>query len=550
MQKLLFLIGGKYHDFERCGGILKNYLESTGLYSVELTDDRKRLNKLEDIDAVLVFTSHGKLTEKQEQNFLQYVQQGGGVVAIHCANVSFLENSGYVEMIGTRFTRHGPIAQFNVELTPNAEAIVPRVAPSFSVVDEFYQMEKATDAKLRPYMHGHWQFEKLMLGYVRTYGKGRVFYTALGHDERVHTHPEFQNLIVKGIRYVTRQKEEKVRVGLLGYGPAYGMGGHHSGLIAQTSGMELTAVCDKDKDRLAAAKEEQGEHLEVFTDAKEMAHSGTIDLGVAILPHRLHHWGISTLLNEGLHVITEKPFAVEVSECDDVIQMAQEKGLMLSVYHNRHWDPDILTIREVVEAGTIGDIFSIECNMTGFGRPGQAWRSHKPISGGAGYDMGAHQFEKIFQIVPLSGAGGEPINRKAKLHGNYLKCRWYDTTNEDFIRAYVRFDSGLEAQLMVSNLCAVPKPLWAILGTKGSLVMEGWQSPVKVYTATEDGRQMVTEVPAKSGPPNPYYRNVADHLLCGLPLLITPQVGKRPIQCIEGCEQAAVANEAIEVEFE
>jgi predicted dehydrogenase len=188
--------------------------------------------------------------------------------------------------------------------------------------------------------------------------------------------------------------------------------------------------------------------------------------------------------------------------------------------------------------------------MTGFGRPGQAWRSDKAISGGSAYDMGAHQLEKVFQIVPRSDGQGNPINRKAKLYGSFQKHRWFDTTNEDYVRAYVRFDSGLEAQLMVSDLCAVPKPLWAILGTEGSLLMESWQSPVKVFTPAVDGRILTTEMPTARGPWNPYYRNVADHLLCGLPLLITPQVGKRPIQCLEGCEAAARENRLVDVAFD
>lgn len=550
MQKLLLVIGGKYHNFESCGQILKDYLESTGLYSVEMTDDWKRVRRLKDIDAVLLYTVKEKITKAQEEGLLSYVREGGAVVAIHCANVWFNENQGYLDMIGTHFVRHGPIAQFDVEMASGADEVVPRMAPGCSVVDEFYESEKVTDGRLRPIMYGNWQFQKLLMSYVRTYGKGRVFYTALGHDERTFYHPEFQNLIVKAIRYVTKQKEEKIRVGLLGYGPAYGMGGHHSGRIADTTGFELKAVCDRDKGRLDAAQEEQGGELLTFTDAKQMAQSGEIDLGVCILPHNLHCWGIKTLLDAGLHVITEKPFAVKASECDELIALAQEKGVMLSVYHNRHWDPDILTILEVVKAGTIGELFSIECNMTGFRRPGQAWRSHKPVSGGAAYDMGAHQFEKIFQIVPMADGCGKPINRKAKLYGSYQKRRWHDTTNEDFVRAYVRFDSGLEAQLMVSNLCAAPKPLWSVLGTEGSLVMDSWQSPVKVFTPAADGRILTTEVPAASGPWNPYYRNVADHLLCGLPLLITAQVGRRPIQCIEGCEIASKEDRIVEVEFE
>jgi predicted dehydrogenase len=225
---------------------------------------------------------------------------------------------------------------------------------------------------------------------------------------------------------------------------------------------------------------------------------------------------------------------------------------MISVYHNRHWDPDILSLREIVEAGTIGDLYSIECNMVGYGAPSQAWRSHKPISGGAMYDMGAHQFEKILQLVPQHNTRGERINKQASLYGNFLKRVWHNNTNEDFCRAYVRFDTGLEAQLINSSIHASSKPLWTVQGTNGSVVMAGWDGSATVTRACVDGRHQVVEVPKLDRGHNwqGYYKNVSDHLLSGLPLLITGEWAKGPIQCIEGCETAARENKLVEIEFD
>ena len=186
--------------------------------------------------------------------------------------------------------------------------------------------------------------------------------------------------------------------------------------------------------------------------------------------------------------------------------------------------------------------------MVGYGRPGQAWRSHKPISGGALYDMGAHQFEKVLQLLPRTGAGGEKINRRASLYGHFLKKRWHDVTMEDYIRAYVRFDSGVEAQVVVSSLCAAPKPLWTVLGTRGAAVVDSFRGGATVTTVDDSGVTYTAEVPAVEKP-NGYYRNVADHLLTGVPLVITPEWARGTIQCIEGCETAARENRVVEVEF-
>jgi predicted dehydrogenase len=328
------------------------------------------------------------------------------------------------------------------------------------------------------------------------------------------------------------------------------MGKHHAGMIAQTHGFELVAVCDKDPKRLEVAKQEQGDRIATFTDAAELASSGKIDLGIAIVPHVYHYEVAKTLLSAGLHVITEKPFVVHVSEADELIALAREKGVMLSTYHNRHWDPDILTVRDIVESGVIGDVYSIECNMVGYGLPGQQWRSHKPISGGMLYDMGAHQFEKILQLVPWTDRRGARINRKATLYGNFVKKVWYSTSNEDYCRAYVRFENGVEAQLIQSDLCAAKKPLWTVLGTSGAIVVENWESGATVTTVDNNGRQITSQYPAIRGVGwQGYYKNVADHLLSGTPLIITAEWAKGTIQCIEGCEIASREDRLVKIEF-
>lgn len=128
-------------------------------------------------------------------------------------------------MVGTVFITHGPVSDFTVETLSDAASYLPRLTSSFDITDEFYVCERRTEAELRAFQEGLWQFERHPMGYVRDYGQGCVLYTALGHDERAFNHPDFQDLIFKGLRYVMGQEqEETIRVCLLGYGPAFGMG--------------------------------------------------------------------------------------------------------------------------------------------------------------------------------------------------------------------------------------------------------------------------------------------------------------------------------------
>ncbi|MCZ6680583.1 MAG: ThuA domain-containing protein [Candidatus Poribacteria bacterium] len=552
MKKVLLIVNGEQPPYGTFAAMFQPLAEDSGQFEVEVSHDRDRLVDASAFDAVALYIGGGTITPEQERGLTAFVNGGGGLLAVHGANAGLGQYDAYIALIGTEFIRHDPLAPFEVTTEDGVDDILPRLNKQFRVVDECYQMKVRTDAPLRYFQYGTWRRERYPLGYVRDYGDGLVFYTALGHDERAFRHPDFQDQLLKGLRYVTKLKDNPpIRIGLVGYGPLFNMGQHHAGMIAQTHGFELAAVCDQDADRLRAATEDQGDGIATFTDAQEMAQSGLIDLGIVIVPHVYHAPVTKILLEAGLHTIIEKPFVVHVSEADELIALAREKGVMLSVYHNRHWDADILTARDALESGIIGDVFSIECHMVGYGAPGQQWRDHKEISGGMLYDMGAHQFEKILQLVPQHDRRGNRINQRATLYGNFIKRMWHASSNEDYCRAYVRFDSGLEAQLVQSNLCAVEKPLWTILGTHGSIVVENFQGDATVTSIMDDGRKMVSSYPTVTNRGwQTYYKNVSDHLLSGLPLLITPEWAKGTIQCIEGCETAARENRLVEVEFD
>ncbi len=553
MKRILLLINERRPPFSQFAGMFGRLLEGASPFQLDVTDDRNALCDLSNYDAVALYIASGELSRDQEKGITGYVRNGGGLLAVHTANAGLAQYADYIEMIGTEFIGHDPLGDFDVEIDPAFDDILPRHSPVFRIEDECYNMDIKTEAPLRWFQHGLWKMERKPLGYVRDYGQGRVFYTALGHDNRAFVHPDFQDQLIKGLRYVCRMAEgSPIRIGLVGYGPLFGMGNHHSEQIAATRGFELAAICDRDPTRLEAAREEQGDHVPMFLDSAEMVEAGLIDLAIVIVPHALHATVAKPLLDAGLHVITEKPFTVHVSEADELINLAKERSVMISVYHNRHWDPDILSIKEIVDRGDIGEVYSIESALVGYGLPGQAWRSHKAISGGAMYDWGAHNFEKILQLVPRYDGQGNRINKRASLYGNYLKRVWHSSTNEDYCRAYVRFDSGIEAQFMTSSIHASRRPMWTVQGTRGSIVMEGGDGAGTVTMASADGRHRTVDIKPYTRGHNwrGYYKNVADHLLAGLPLAITGEWAKGPIQCVEGCETASRENRLVEIELD
>ena len=121
-----------------------------------MTEDRNGLVDLSAYDALVMYTVGGEMTRQQELGLCAYARSGCGLFAIHCANAEMGAFAEYQEMIGTRFTGHGPIAEFDVETSADCGDLLPRLSPSFAIADEFYTVESTTDAELPHFQHGMW----------------------------------------------------------------------------------------------------------------------------------------------------------------------------------------------------------------------------------------------------------------------------------------------------------------------------------------------------------------------------------------------------------
>jgi len=515
MKKALFLIGGEYHPFESCAQILADFLTEYGTAACDITTNRGKLRHLDDYDVVLVYTQGGKLTEAQESGLCDWVQAGGAFIGIHGATASWMDNERYMEMIGSQFVEHGPVTEFLATIS-DLDHDITRNINEFTITDEFYIHQRRTRKDLHWLQAGHWQGELHPLTYVRNYGKGRVFYTALGHDERAFKHPSFQKLIHRAIWWTTKSmKRGPVRLGVIGYGAGTGMGKYHTETINNTPRMKT------------------------YTDIKKMAKAGLVDVAVVVTPHNTHAAIALDLLREGVGVICEKPFCLTIDEATQMIEAARANNVLLTAFHNRRWDADFLTIKKIIQQGRIGEVFHIEAYMGEYKHPGYAWRSHKPISGGMIYDWGAHYMDWILNLVPY---------KMESVVGFYHKCHWHDVTNEDHCKVIVQFEGGRTADLEISTIAAAGKSKWRILGTQGGLTC-GWESPVYVTSCVQGAKEKI-EVPFMDAQWQDFYVGIVDHLLAGEPLHITPQSARRVIAVFELAERSSQTGRPEPVPFE
>lgn len=329
-----------------------------------------------------------------------------------------------------------------------------------------------------------------------------------------------------------------IRCGIIGYGGAFNMGKAHTGWINAAEGLTTAAICDLDPARAAAAAADFPQ-IRTFTNVEAFLKDGGIDMVTLITPHNTHAPLALQCLEAGKHVITEKPMCITVAEATAMIETAKKGGLMVSPFHNRRWDGDHLAMREVIERGLLGEVFHLEASASGYGHPGHWWRSDKKISGGALYDWGAHFVFWILALMPY------PMQ---SVTGFFHKRVWNDVTNEDHTQAIIRFANGAYADLQISSIARAPKPRFRILGTKGGLIDEGG-GRFTVYTEAS-GYPAKVEVEYQKSNWQAYYDNVADHLLRGKPLEITPEKGRRVITVIETAEKSAKSGQAEKVPFE
>ncbi len=316
----------------------------------------------------------------------------------------------------------------------------------------------------------------------------------------------------------------EIRCAVIGYG---GMGKHHVEMMGRTGVMRVVAVCDVNANRLEAAKAEIP-NINTYTDVDDLLAKEDFDLAVIVTPHNTHAPLALKCLKAKKHVIVEKPMCITVKEATAMIEAARQNGVMLTVYHNRHWDGDFMAIREVVESGFIGEVFHVEMFGGGYHRPGPWWRSDKFASGGLFYDWGAHYLWWLLQLI------SHPVQ---SVVGAFHKLKWHDVTNEDHVQALIRFTNGAIADVQFSTLAASSKPRWFILGTEGAIV-DRWEGKFSL-TYFVNGVRAETQMPYKQSQWFEFYRNVVNHLLHGEELVIKPEQARRVIAIMEYAERSA-----------
>ncbi|WP_338494969.1 oxidoreductase [Erwinia aphidicola] len=249
---------------------------------------------------------------------------------------------------------------------------------------------------------------------------------------------------------------DKIRVGLVGYG--FASKTFHAPLISGTAEMELAAVSSSDAGKVHA----DWPSVQVVSDPQALFDDPTLQLIVIPTPNDTHFPLAKAALNAGKHVVVDKPFTVTLSQARELDALAKAKGLLLSVFHNRRWDSDFLTLKALLADGTLGDVRYFESHFDRF-RPTvqQRWREQKGAGSGIWYDLGPHVIDQALQLF------GSPV--AITLDAAELRPGAQTT---DYFHCTLTYPQR-RVVLHASMLVAAQSARYKVHGTKGSFVKFG-----------------------------------------------------------------------------
>lgn len=235
-----------------------------------------------------------------------------------------------------------------------------------------------------------------------------------------------------------------LRAGVVGLG----MGRQHISAYLEALDCEVTAICDLDETTLAATAEEFT-IPSTFTDAQALFDSGLIDVVSIAVPNALHAPLTMAALASGLHVLCEKPMALNASDARAMIAAADAADRQLAIHFSQRWRPSIYRIQRAVEAGRLGDVYYVRAMWhRQRGIPARPTFIDRDLSGGGVLiDNGVHLLDWSLFILGYP----EPLTASAQLHSRFGdRDVEGGIAVEDFATGFVRFAGGLTLALELS----------------------------------------------------------------------------------------------------
>lgn len=205
---ILYMAGGSWHDHLGVASVLRRFLEVRHEYHITYTEDFGVFTRpLEAYDVILMNGMPNSMTDEQFNGFSDAIKKGKPLLGLHSATAALKRDNDhkaiYTSIIGADFAKHPPIHTFPVEVKESEHPIVQNIG-NFTIYDEMYFFKDFADGSYTIIQAEH-EEKKTPIAWTRRYGKGKVFYTSLGHGVGAATNRHFQQIILNALEWLLEE---------------------------------------------------------------------------------------------------------------------------------------------------------------------------------------------------------------------------------------------------------------------------------------------------------------------------------------------------------
>lgn len=374
------------------------------------------------------------------------------------------------------------------------------------------------------------------------------------------------NNIAKKKQYIKEETltMKEIKIGIIGHGF---MGHEHEKMLTELDGFKVVGISDIDPKQLEDVKE----GLKRYASNEEMFADPEVDVVIIAANNNQHHDLVIQAARAGKDIICEKPVAMNVEELDDMVKVVEECGVKFTVHHQRRFDPDFRTIKDVYDSKTLGNIYSIQSGLYGFNGNMHDWHVYIAEGGGMLFDWGVHLLDQMAWMM----------------QGAKIKTVFADIRNvinfevDDYFKILLKFDNNITTEVELGTYFLTDKmhdkwfeKHWMICGDKGSAYVDGFfpegkivrtngllknvggkrtmtaAGPTRSFGPPPEGKLIVEELKRAETKHSDYFENYKKAYAGEEEFLVKIPETRRILALMEAARESARTGESIRFEWE
>jgi scyllo-inositol 2-dehydrogenase (NADP+) len=339
----------------------------------------------------------------------------------------------------------------------------------------------------------------------------------------------------------------KPNVAIIGYG--FAGRAFHSYLISLEPRLHLSGIASRNPETREKIRSDWQCHA--YESLDEVLADEAVDLVIIASPNYAHAEQTIAALNAGKHVVTDKVMALNLADCDAMIEASKRNNKMLTVFQNRRWDGDFLTLKTLIAQGAdgpLGTVKWVELAWQGLGNWG-GWRGEREKGGGRFFDLGAHLVDQLAHFFPT------------QLESVYARITHdfpHSTVDSESL-IIANFAGGYTGIADLSSRTAVSKPRFLAHGDKATFAKYGLDPQEKAMIAKDIDSAVESEeaygkivnnqgetiIPTQAGRWRSFYENIADVLIDGAEPAVSLESVRRQIQIMDAAQTSATTGQTV-----